>query len=258
MSFLKRFVQTPSEPYSRLAEIYDVVMRHVNYLDWADYIEKIFHRHGSHVAADLLDVACGTGTLACELAARGYHVTGVDASEEMIQQAMAKAHHRGVTGNFYRMEMTELKDLGHFDAILCLYDSINYLCVSEDVETTLWNVCHLLHSKGLFIFDICTERNSLLYFRDWKEHEWTDKAWYARHSHYDPRTRIQVNRFDIRFKGEEKTITETHRQRIYTEHEFYEIIGKTPLTVTAAYDGFSLKPASEKTSDRIHFVLQKD
>ncbi|MBI4531964.1 MAG: methyltransferase domain-containing protein [Candidatus Latescibacteria bacterium] len=257
MSFLKRLKKIHVEPYSRIAEIYDAVMRHVNYPQWADYIESLFRRHAPVVPVNLLDVACGTGTLACELTLRGYSVVGVDASETMIQQARVKAVRQGVNGHFTRLRMTDLGDLGQFDAILCLYDSINYLCVPEDVEATLLNIYRLLRSDGLFIFDICTERNSLLYFRDWTERERTDRAEYVRHSSYDPKTRTQTNRFDIHFTGEEATIVETHRQRIYAEKELRRFIARTSFTVVAAYDGFSFNPASEETSDRIHFVLQK-
>src|SRR5215510_8256967 len=41
--------------------------------------------------AHLLDVPCGNGRLSFELAQRGFRVTGVDISEEFIEEARAKA-----------------------------------------------------------------------------------------------------------------------------------------------------------------------
>src|ERR1700745_99788 len=38
----------------------------------------------------LLDVGCGTGAYAAGLAARGWNVTGVDASEDMLRRARSK------------------------------------------------------------------------------------------------------------------------------------------------------------------------
>ena len=44
--------------------------------------------------ARILDVCCGTGRLAALLEARGYLVTGVDASQEMIRHARQNAPNR--------------------------------------------------------------------------------------------------------------------------------------------------------------------
>ena len=70
-------VDTP--PYSALAAIYDHVMRHVDYVAWCDYIERLWDRFCARPRT-VLDLACGTGTVALELARRGYRLTGVDGS----------------------------------------------------------------------------------------------------------------------------------------------------------------------------------
>jgi len=47
-------------------------------------------------ARDVLDLGCGTGTLAVDLARSGAHVIGVDGDEEILGRAAAKARHAGV------------------------------------------------------------------------------------------------------------------------------------------------------------------
>jgi ubiquinone/menaquinone biosynthesis C-methylase UbiE len=69
---------------TRLAEIYDVVEEERDDLD-----------HYLAIAADLgarsvLDVGCGTGTLACLLAERGIEVVGVDPAAASLDIARAK------------------------------------------------------------------------------------------------------------------------------------------------------------------------
>ena len=56
----------------------------------------------------ILDVGCGTGRHAIELAKRGYSVTGVDLSDSMLQQAMEKAHGEKVSVNFLKADAREL------------------------------------------------------------------------------------------------------------------------------------------------------
>ena len=77
---------------------------------------------------DVLDVCCGTGLLAAELVARGYRVTGVDASEAMLDRA------RRLLGPDTRLIRATLPDLpveGTFDAAVCTMDGFNYLAPED-------------------------------------------------------------------------------------------------------------------------------
>ena len=81
--------------YEALAGRYDALTADVHYEVWADYAEKHFRRAGLPVHT-VLDLACGTGSLTCRLAERGYEMIGVDQSEEMLAVAAEKG--RAVQG----------------------------------------------------------------------------------------------------------------------------------------------------------------
>jgi ubiquinone/menaquinone biosynthesis C-methylase UbiE len=53
-----------------------------------------------HEPVDVLDVGCGTGSLAVLLAADGHRVTGVDLAAGMVEQARAKAEKAGLDARF--------------------------------------------------------------------------------------------------------------------------------------------------------------
>ena len=76
--------------YDALASSYDALMADGAYRRRADFLERLFRKSRIPVC-NVLDLACGTGTIACLLAERGYRVTAVDGSEEMLAQAAAKA-----------------------------------------------------------------------------------------------------------------------------------------------------------------------
>ena len=240
-----------SLPYGRLADIYDFVMRHVDYRAWADYVEAAFTRHGADPVR-VLDLACGTGTMALELSRRGYDVTGADASEAMLDVARRKAAAAGRAIPFHAEDLRRVGGFPPFDAVLCLYDSLNYMMSSEEMGQALRQVRPLVGPGGVFVFDVCTEANSLRYFRDMTEREAGEGFAYVRHSFY--REGIQTNDFTIRFQASGESVRETHRQRIYPVRTVFETVAASDFLLLGAYDGFTFQTASEE-SDRVHFVL---
>ena len=76
--------------YEALAGRYDALTADVHYEVWADYAEKHFRRAGLPVHT-VLDLACGTGSLTCRLAERGYEMIGVDLSAEMLRYLVIEA-----------------------------------------------------------------------------------------------------------------------------------------------------------------------
>ena len=251
----KRTKKETGTPYEALAQIYDFVMRHVPYGEWTTYVEKILRKFDLR-DPKILDLACGTGSLTLELAAQGYEVAGADSAPEMLRIAREKARSALASVPFFEMEMQAAHGPPTYDVVLCLYDSINYLLSLRDIASALAGVTDLLLPGGVFIFDVCTENNSLKYFRDFTECEHGDGFSYTRHSFYRPKDRMQINEFEIRFDGRPERWNETHQQKIYSSNEMLSVIEASPLEMLRMYDDTSFHPATEE-SDRIHFVLRK-
>jgi ubiquinone/menaquinone biosynthesis C-methylase UbiE len=250
--FKKRHPAESVLPYSRLAEIYDHVMRHVDYVHWASYVESLFNRHLS-LPEQVLDLACGTGSLAIELHRRGYEVSGADGCLEMLSEGRKKASNLGYPISFFHRNLLDLHDMPTFDAVLCLYDSINYMMTLEDMATAFEMVGKVIKPGGLFVFDACTESNSLQHFNDMKEEDIGDGFSYVRHSYF--KAGIQFNQFDIHFEAEDERAQEVHQQRIYALSDIKAVLEASPFEVEGIYSGFGFSSPSE-LSDRVHFVLR--
>ena len=91
--------------YDALAASYDGLMADGVYLRRAAYLERLFRRSAIPVRT-VLDLGCGTGTIACLLSQRGYRVTATDLSEEMLTQAADKGADRAylALGKLYTSE----------------------------------------------------------------------------------------------------------------------------------------------------------
>lgn len=75
---------------------------------------------GELPGSSVLEVGCGTGTNAVELARRGYRVTAVDLVELAIKKARDRAKRAGVTIDFRAGDVTAMNLPGPYD---CLFDS---------------------------------------------------------------------------------------------------------------------------------------
>jgi SAM-dependent methyltransferase len=82
--------------------------------------------------ASILDVGCGTGRHAVELAKRGFAVTGLDLSSGMLAQARAGAEAAGVEVEWVQSDATRFSFPGTFDAAICLCEGAFGLLGRED------------------------------------------------------------------------------------------------------------------------------
>lgn len=251
-----------SREYSVLAEIYDAVMHDVDYEAWSDYIDEIIMRH-HHEARDILELACGTGTMALSMEELGYYnVTATDLSPEMIKKAREKGAKAESNVKFQTLNFLDINLEKKFDAVYMVFDSLNYLHSKEEIKTLHEQVYNVLKPNGIFVYDFTTPRNSRKAIRYLNDEQDTidDTFSYYRTSRYDDENRIHTNIFDITQKdllspGTAKQFREEHHQKIYTMNEIHPIVRESPFQLLKAYDGFELKPA-HKRSLRITMVLR--
>ncbi|MCL1858072.1 MAG: class I SAM-dependent methyltransferase [Oscillospiraceae bacterium] len=132
------------------AKYYDILNYNANYKKVADYIENVFEIYKKKPGL-VLDLACGTGNLAIELDNRGYDMTGLDLSNEMLSVAAAKNKNNILWIN---QDMSSFELYGTVDAIICCFDSLNYIQDEENIKKCFMSVYNYLNPGGLFIFDI--------------------------------------------------------------------------------------------------------
>lgn len=240
-------------PYTALAAGYDLIMDHVDYPEWAEYLHRILAERIPE-GAEIVELGCGTGSLALELQPMGdYRYLATDRSEPMIRVARWKAGEREVPIRFRTLDFTDLDQKREADAVVLVYDGLNYLLETELVRRLYEDVRTLLRPGGVFLFDQSTPANSEsdpAYFEDEGAAE---EFRYRRSSEYDPETRHHVTRFEMEIEG--RTYREEHVQRAYSRAEIRALLSESPLSVEAAYDGFTRDPPDE-TSGRIHWVTR--
>ncbi len=88
--------------------------------------------------SSVLDVGCGTGTYALELAQSGIRAVGIDLSREMIEIAVSRARESASDAKFVVADMLDLSALPQgFDLVLCMGNTLAHLRGERDIHQAL-------------------------------------------------------------------------------------------------------------------------
>lgn len=147
------------DPFEFEAKYYDIVWGSAcDYLRETELLDRIFKTNNVN---KVLDVACGTGGHAIELAKLDYSVVGFDISNKMLEIATEKAERAGVRIRFISGDMTELlqtlkkEDVAlPFDAVICLGYSMAHMTTDKDLTRALEGFREVLREGGLCIFSV--------------------------------------------------------------------------------------------------------
>lgn len=143
------------EPYTALADVYQAAGFATYSTNIGQHLlDMIFNMDwlGHHI----LDLACGTGDLACWFAAHGFRSTGVDLSPAMLQFGTAAAQKDSLAAEFVQGDMRMLQPPAQFDLVTCMGGSLNYIATLRDLESVFRQAALATAPGKLFVFDLQT------------------------------------------------------------------------------------------------------
>ncbi len=234
-----------TQPFTRIAEIFDQLMFDVDYEEWVDYIEALL-TFSEHPVVEILDLACGTGTPTWILHRRGYKVWGLDRSTLMLKVAQRKT---GGKVPLVAADMRVFHLRKQFDAVICIFDSLNNLLTEQDLEMTFARVREHLKPGGVFIFDM----NSIAALRDYwnndvkvKETQNLVSIWRTTYDAKDHTSRLEITVF-VRQQDRWLRLDEVHVERGYPIRTVLDLLHRTGFDRTEAFHHLTLRPASENS-----------
>jgi len=132
------------------AEYYDLIYKDKDYEKEVDFIENIFGE-SKPKPKRILELGCGTGSYTKILLERGYEVTAVDISEDMLKIASEKCACKFIKGDIRTVSINE-----KFDACIAMFAVMGYITENSDIIKALNNIRRHLNLKpnGIFIFDV--------------------------------------------------------------------------------------------------------
>ncbi len=138
--------------YTTVADHYDHLYKPQRIARSYPFLQDLFRRRGP--IRDILDVACGTLSLDLPLLKRGYRVTGIDASRDMLRVARHALAEAGLAAELRHGDLRSLDLRRPFDAIPCLGTAFNYLTEAADVRRAMTVFRRHLRTGGLLVLDL--------------------------------------------------------------------------------------------------------
>lgn len=243
--------------YKTFAFVYDEVMDKSLYAEWLDFSK----RHLPATTERILELACGTGALACEFAKEGYDVTALDLSEEMLSVASERAQENEVSVQFVQGDMMDLSEVGTYEAITCFSDSLCYMADREAVQQVFDSVSQALEDEGTFIFDVHSIFQVDEVFPEYSYHYQTEEFAFLWDS-YPGEKAHSVEHFLTFFVKDQEDAKEfirrdeLHEERTYSLENYYTMLENSNFSSIKIYADFTDEEPDENSS-RWFFVCRK-
>lgn len=217
--------------YDRFAWIYNKYWGHIFSERMFHILEELMLRH-IPAKARILDLCCGTGQLTQALTTRGYQVTGLDGSEEVLRFARENAP----AGEFIIADARIFDLQGMFHGVVSTFDSLNHIMSLKELRSVFRNVYAALREDGIFLFDLNMEEGYKARWRGSFSIVEDDHLCVIRAS-YHPEEGIGQNDITIfNLEGGWQRSDLTFLQKCYSEEEVQSALDTVGFTKIYAYD----------------------
>ena len=241
----------PMLPYTDISEVYDYLLRHVDYERWYRYIRELIFLYMTDPSC-ILEIGCGTGKFGAKFSRDDFTVYGMDSSLDMLRVARARAFRefRIFCGDVRNFSLSK-----KIDFIFSVHDTMNYLVTKNDFRNALRSVRSCMHDESIFMFDLTTEYNIRRFF-DLQEKRYRHKGisilW---DNKYNARKKIISSVLTFTYR-DGRTSRETHLQRIYSHDEVLGLLHEEGFEVADIFSDYSFSPPRADTI-MVNYVVRK-
>jgi SAM-dependent methyltransferase len=231
--------------YSRY---YNLLYRDKDYAGEAEHVHRLIQRNYPG-AKTVLDLGCGTGRHDLLLAEKGYEMTGVDMSEEMLAVAnsqLSSLNSQRSSCNFLQGDIRTVRLDKTFDVVVSLFHVVSYQTTNKDLTDAFATARAHLSPGGVFIFDcwygpaVLTDRPAVRVKR--LEDEQIIVTRIAEPVMHPNENVVDVNyHVFVREKasGEVAELKETHRMRYLFLPEIELLLRETGMSILSASEWMS-------------------
>jgi 2-polyprenyl-3-methyl-5-hydroxy-6-metoxy-1,4-benzoquinol methylase len=183
---------TIMNPYEReFAQLYDIIVHGKEGVEAGEeelhFIEWIFNTVCPREVNDILDVGCGNGRFLVPLTRKGYNVTGLDISKDMLEGCDSRLKKENLHADLIMKDLKTIDIDSEYDALLCMDSVICYFLNSEEIINVLEKFRKALRPHGVLIvenwnilaeWELFGKTHSFSHCGDTLKVEWQEHNWY--------------------------------------------------------------------------------
>ena len=244
------------DAYHALAASYDRLTNDVDYHATVEFYMQILDREGLRPRT-VVDLACGTGSVTKILAEKGYDVTGVDMSEEMLTEAFQKVQDMDHPPRFICQQLQQLRLPRGIDLAVCALDSLDYITEPAHCAEAIRRVYKVLNPGGIFIFDVNTPEK-LRAMDDQVFLDEDEDVYCVWRGEFDEQTNICTYAMDLFQRNGDvwERSFEEHREYAYSEAQLRDYLKAAGFTHIEVYADRKFEAPAEG-EQRIYFKARK-
>jgi SAM-dependent methyltransferase len=192
----------------------------------------------------VLDLPCGQGRHAIELARRGYDVTGVDLSPFLLKIAEERARADGVRVRWLSGDMRQPIAGERFDVVLNLFTSLGYFADEGDDRKVVGAAATMLVPGGRFVLEVINGERVMAHF---EEREWftVGQAAVVERRSLDRSTRRMVVERTVTTPNE--TDVSLHAIRLYVGRDLDAMLREAGFASVDLYGDWSGEPLTPES-----------
>jgi len=216
--------------FKEYSNYYDSFYKDKNYQKEIGFLEDIIKRYSSIEVESILSLGCGTAAHDALLAKKGFRITGIDKSEEMLK--IAKEKTRNLPVEFRLCDISNFYLDEKFDFAIAMFNVVGYQTENSSMEGMLKSTACCLKEGGLFVFD-CWYLPAVLKERPFdKEKEMDGVVRKTKQTLNIENNFLNIN-FQV-FKEGEKIVDEDHGMRFWTLPELKYFLKKSGFELVRA------------------------
>jgi 2-polyprenyl-3-methyl-5-hydroxy-6-metoxy-1,4-benzoquinol methylase len=233
-------------------EEYLNVYRHRNESEALKHIDFILENTMIPPGSSVLDMACGPGRHSLILAKKGYDVTAVDLSENLLCVAGRLSEEAGLNIQFQKFDLREIKIDKKFDLIINLFTSFGYFEKDEENYKIFDVALKHLEYNGKFVIDFLNKKYLIKNLIEYSEDILLGRKIIQRRSIVEDRI---IKNIEIETNGSSKFFYES--VKLFSPEQLIFALNDRGLFVDRIFGDFEGNVFDPESSERIIIIAVK-
>lgn len=215
------------------------------------FLDKLIAYLKPPEGAYMLDVACGKGRHSLHLANKGYDVTGIDLSEESIEEALKfESDHL----HFYQHDMRLPFRINYYDYALNFFTSFGYFQTQRENDNAIRTIAQSLKPGGTFLMDYLNVPYAEANMVQRSEKDLDGVGFLIEKWHDDTHFYKKIT---IEDDALQEPIIHTEKVSKFTIGNFTDMFAKQGLQISELFGDYNFSAFTPKNSPRLIMIAQK-